>query len=182
MSEMVMVITEGEGRSLSHGHRLLSPLPAERVMDGGKHGGFYLFYWQNTKQRWTWTGDSMSRWSNQAVTCLLQRTTRWTTNNLSSSCQTWNNTGVAVDQPELERHGILQLHREKSVWRWCSVGMGAGLHLSLYFYLYLSLYHNESKPWIICEMILFQVVNSMPTPSYLTTTYMAGGVRIIIFS
>ena len=42
--KMVMVITEGEGRSLSHGHRLLSPLPAERVMDGGKHGGFYLFY------------------------------------------------------------------------------------------------------------------------------------------
>ena len=54
--------------------------------------------------------------------------------------------GVAVDQPKLERHRILQLHREKSVWRWSSVGMGGGLHLYLYLSLYLSLYHNESKP------------------------------------
>ena len=59
---------------------------------------------------------------------------------VTHSCQ-----GVAVDQPELERHGILQLHREKSVWRWCTVGMGRGLYSYLvldighwYSYLYLT--------------------------------------------
>ena len=99
----------------------------------------------------------------------------------------WISAGCPSHQPESERYWLLQLHCEEPVWWGCFYWMGSGAHCSLsnlHFWIDSRIFQTicpkinsciktcANKLYLTC-----QVVDSLPTPSYLTTTYMAGGVR-----